>query len=234
MPIQNWGPLQITPLAGWHPLCTSHAGACAAQGVGHDDDVVRPPPDGGGPRGLPASPDGDARRGWRRDLTQHLTTRADGHAPPVGLLGLGVLPASAVCWSALVTVLRVARLTGMLPLLCSRNSFHLALRRHAAQAGSADPLAGAGGSSPHLACRGTSWVPGSDPLHSASFGASSSVSAQEGSLAAGVPPPISGVPPLAGVSASLPETKPRRFRGLGGQPPLRPQPCGHLAPLYAQ
>eukprot|EP01026_Neomeris_dumetosa_P005051 TRINITY_DN1138_c0_g1_i1.p3 TRINITY_DN1138_c0_g1~~TRINITY_DN1138_c0_g1_i1.p3 ORF type:complete len:137 (-),score=9.47 TRINITY_DN1138_c0_g1_i1:504-914(-) len=62
---------------------------CGPGHKGHDDLTSSPPSSGLSPAvslECPALPDGNQQRGLRslRDLTQHLTTRADdSHAPPV-------------------------------------------------------------------------------------------------------------------------------------------------------
>ncbi len=70
-------------------LCYSHCSTCVAQDKGHDDLTSPPPSSELSPAVLPESPPlraGNWQQGLRslRDLTQHLTTRADdNHAPPV-------------------------------------------------------------------------------------------------------------------------------------------------------
>ncbi len=96
---------------------------CSPGHKGHDDLTSSPPSSAltaAVPRGFPASPDGNTRRGLRslRDLTQHLTTRADdSHAPPVWApLGHGVSPASPIC-QALVRFFALLRIKPHAPLL---------------------------------------------------------------------------------------------------------------------
>ena len=71
-------------------LCYSHCSTCVAQDVkGHDDLTSSPPSSELSSAVSPESPTllaGNRQQGLRslRDLTQHLTTRADdNHAPPV-------------------------------------------------------------------------------------------------------------------------------------------------------
>src|SRR5437868_15521086 len=71
------------------PLSPPLQHVCSPAHKGHEDLTSSPPSSGLSPAvspECPASPDGNWRRGLRslRDLTQHLTTRADdSHAAPV-------------------------------------------------------------------------------------------------------------------------------------------------------
>ncbi len=82
--------LGLAPPRGIATLCIGHCSTCVARDVRTMRTLTSSPPSSRISRAVspecPALPDGNRRRGLRslRDLTQHLTTRADdSHAAPV-------------------------------------------------------------------------------------------------------------------------------------------------------
>ena len=165
----------------------------------------------------PASPDGNYRQGLRslRDLTQHLTTRADdSHAAPLHLSPKGTSP-SLDRSGAVQTPVRFFALRRIKPhapplVRAPVNSFEFQPCGRTPQAEHLMSSLRHRGTfiTPHTKCSSfTARTTGvSNPVRSPGFRASASVSVQEAAFATGVPPNIYAFHRYTGNSTSLSST----------------------------